>query len=180
MVIQSWYSSGYRLTNCSAMVTANVTLHGAGSMGFGEFGGEGANLYKDCRNIRRPDSTHLLSSNHDGFHSYAVAHGPTLENLEIGFCGDDALNIHSVLSLVLKRADATDPTLYIIDTGLPDAYSFNGRVGDVAEFYDIQHVATSVGERTITTKREVTDPAVLAEAHTAMMHVNAQCSGGCG
>ena len=26
----------------------------------------------------RPGSSHLLSSNHDGFHSYAVAHGPTL------------------------------------------------------------------------------------------------------
>lgn len=73
MVIQSWYSSGYRCTNCSQFLTDNVTMHGSGSMGFGEFGGEGANVYRNCRNVRRPGSTHLLSSNHDGFHSYAVA-----------------------------------------------------------------------------------------------------------
>ncbi len=72
MVIQTWYTSGYRHTNCSEMSAVNITMHGAGSMGFGEFGGEGGNNYTDCRNIRRPASSHLLSSNHDGFHSVSA------------------------------------------------------------------------------------------------------------
>lgn len=140
MVIQTWYTSGYRQTNCSEMGAVNVTLHGAGSMGFGEFGGEGGNTYTDCRNIRRPNSPHLLSSNHDGFHSYAVAKGPTLARVEIGFCGDDALNIHSVMSLLLKPAPSSSNKLYIIDTGLPSAPSFNARSGDTVQFYDVQTV----------------------------------------
>jgi hypothetical protein len=78
MVIQTWYTSSFRHTNCSEMVAANVTLHGSGSMGFGEFGGEGGNTYTDCKNVRRLGSPHLLSSNHDGFHSYGVAKAPTL------------------------------------------------------------------------------------------------------
>ena len=80
MVIQTWYTSGYRHTNCSEMAATNVTMHGSGSMGFGEFGGEGGNTYTDCRNVRRPGSPHLLSSNHDGFHSYGVAKAPTLSS----------------------------------------------------------------------------------------------------
>jgi hypothetical protein len=28
--------------------------------------------------------------------------------------------------------------LIIIDTGLPDAPSFNGRIGDTVQFYDVQ------------------------------------------
>ena len=36
---------------------------------------------------------------------YAVAAAPTLERVEIGFCGDDALNIHSVMSLLLRKPD---------------------------------------------------------------------------
>jgi hypothetical protein len=75
MVIQTWYTSGYRHTNCSEMSAVNITMHGAGSMGFGEFGGEGGNHYTDCQNIRRPGSSHLLSSNHDGFHSVSVNFG---------------------------------------------------------------------------------------------------------
>lgn len=67
--------------------------------GFGEFGGEGANVYRDSRNVRRPNSTHLLSSNHDGFHSYATARGPTIENLEIGFCGECTSDKGSQVSL---------------------------------------------------------------------------------
>lgn len=134
--------------------------------------------------------------------------GPTLDNVEIGFCGDDALNIHSVFSLVLKNVQtpatpvaatvadshanvganssadvhasaSTGSKLYIVDAGLPDAFSFNARVGDVAEFYNVQSVAY-VGARTVTSIAEVTDNVILQEAHDAMMNINAQCKGGCG
>eukprot|EP01051_Picozoa_sp_SAG22_P015934 SAG22_NODE_2160_length_2915_cov_4.330256_3_plen_328_part_00 len=179
MVIQTWYTSGFRLTNTTRMVTDNVTLHGAGSMGFGEFGGEGGNVYRDCHNVRRPGSPHLLSSNHDGFHSYAMATGPTLERVEIGFCGDDALNIHSTMSLMLKPVPGAADTLFIIDAGLPDALSFNARRGDTVQFYDVQTVSAK-GEATVQSVVQVTDAMVLAEAKRTMSGVNAQCSGGCG
>lgn len=180
MEIQTWYTSGYRQTNTSTMVTQNVTLHGAGSMGFGEFGGEGGNVYKDCRNIRRPGSSHLLSSNHDGFHSYAVARGPILDTVEIGFCGDDALNIHSVFSLLFKPvSSASRRSFYIIDAGLPAAPSFNARAGDTLDFYDIQTVSL-VGSRQVASMSRIDDTAVLGAAASAMKDINSQCAGGCG
>eukprot|EP00035_Acanthoeca_spectabilis_P027822 m.467932 g.467932 ORF g.467932 m.467932 type:complete len:541 (-) comp27068_c0_seq1:65-1687(-) len=178
MDIRTWYSSAYRLTNCTAVTSREVMLHGAGSMGWGEFGGEGGHVYAGCRNVRRPNSNHLLSSNHDGFHSYAVAHGPTLDSVEIGYCGDDALNIHSVFSVVLReQLDAS--SLYIIDTGLPGAFSFNGRVGDVASFFSIQTVQP-LGNVTISSVNLVDDPTIVAAAVSAMHNANAQCAGGCG
>ena len=126
----------------------------------------------------------------DAFEQYAVAAGPELERVEIGFCGDDALNIHSVMSLLLKVVPAsaaastkpvlqTEHTLYIVDTGIPGAPSFNARHGDVIQIYDIQTVAAK-GEGTVQSVSTVSDPAVVSEAAQAMSNVNAQCIGGCG
>ena len=111
-------------------------------------------------------------------------------DVEIAFCGDDALNIHSVFSLLLKPAEtemaaassadgSVSDKLYIIDTGLPAADSLNARPGDTLQFYDIQKV-TLAGEAVVASMEQVVDTAVLAEAARAMGNVNSQCAGGCG
>jgi hypothetical protein len=69
--------------------------------------------------------------------------------------------------------------LYVIDTGLPGAPSFNARPGDTLQFYDIQTVLAK-GEGTVESIIAVVDPAVVSEAAEAMSDVNAQCTGGCG
>lgn len=43
----------------------------------------------------------LLAANADGFHSSCVRAGPSLIDSEISFTGDDALNIHSRMSIVI-------------------------------------------------------------------------------
>eukprot|EP01043_Picozoa_sp_COSAG02_P045370 COSAG02_NODE_4139_length_5725_cov_5.233914_4_plen_191_part_00 len=69
--------------------------------------------------------------------------------------------------------------LYVIDTGLPGAPSFNARAGDTVQFYDIQTVVAK-REGTVESVIAVVDPAVVSEAAKAMSDVNAQCAGGCG
>ena len=112
-----------------------------------------------------------------------------IAGVEIAFCGDDALNIHSVFSLLLKPAETASASsaggnvsndkLYIIDAGLPAADSFNARPGDTVQFYDIQKV-TLAGEAVVASMEQVSDTVVLVEAAQAMGDVNGQCASGCG
>lgn len=58
--------------------------------------------------VRRPGRApiRLLAANADGFHSSCVRVGPKLLDSEFAYTGDDLLNIHSRMSLVLKVLDA--------------------------------------------------------------------------
>ena len=69
--------------------------------------------------------------------------------------------------------------LRALQRGLPSANSFNARLGDGVEFYDVQTVTYKTSASVAAIDR-VHDHAVLAEVTRAMMDVNAQCKGGCG
>ena len=61
------------------------------------------------------DGANLISSNTDGLHSFGVGAGPTLRNVSLSFMGDDVLNFHNRVGLVLA---ATPPsTVLVIDVG---------------------------------------------------------------
>lgn len=105
----------YLITNSSNVSTLNHTLHGGGTEAIVEAGGEGGHTYRGVRVVRRPDAKpmRLLAANADGFHSSCVRRGPTLEDSEFSWTGDDLLNIHSRISIVLQVLSAT--SAYIID-----------------------------------------------------------------
>ena len=104
--------------------------------------------------------------------SYAVAAGPTITNSEIGFVGDDVMNIHSVFSLVLR---ATEFGCYVIDTGNALTGSFNGRRGDTLMFFNFSS-ATPLGSGLVAAVKAVDNATLFAEAVRFMAHLNHQCA----
>ena len=59
--------------------------------------------------------SNLLSSNTDGFHSFGTQVGPTLLNCSLSWMGDDVLNFHNRVGLVL--AVGAGDLLQVIDVG---------------------------------------------------------------
>jgi len=85
---------GYRggawwVFNSSRVTTRRVTLLGSSNFAFSEWGGEGGNVYDGVVLARAPG--HLISSNTDGFHSFAAGQGPTIMNSDLGYMGDDVM-----------------------------------------------------------------------------------------
>jgi hypothetical protein len=94
----TWYSY-----NSSGVTADGVTIHAGGNMGFLESMGDGGHVYRNVSIVRKPGSTGLMALNADGFHSMSVRRGPTLEDSEISFTGDDHLNIHASMLVVCKE-----------------------------------------------------------------------------
>lgn len=108
----------YTLRNSSRVTTRNLTIHGGGNMGVVEDGGLGSHYHSGLRIMRRPGASPipLLALNADGFHSNSAVHGPTLEDAEISFTGDDHYNCHSRMLVGLGRVNGSDDELYVIAT----------------------------------------------------------------
>eukprot|EP01084_Bolivina_argentea_P213249 362232_1 len=117
-------------TNCSNMNIVNLTIYGSSNMAVYELIGFGHNIYDNYQLIRRPNSTHLLSSNADGFHSNSNMFGPILKNSYLEHTGDDFANVHNRINILLQRID--DYSLYVIDTW--NGYTF-GRVSQDNSIY---------------------------------------------
>ena len=99
--------------NSSGVVADSIVIHAGGNMGFLETMGDGGHVYRNVSIVRKPGSRGLMALNADGFHSLGVRVGPTLENSEISFTGDDHLNIHASMLLVCKGLTPTQ--LAIVD-----------------------------------------------------------------
>lgn len=128
------------------------------------------------RNGQRP--VRLLAANADGFHSSCVRIGPKLLDSEISFTGDDVLNIHSRLSIVLQPLTAT--SAYMIDTegsSSPADYDESTlmlqqtRVGDTIAFSELGSLAAN-GSAVVQDLARVYDPAVVAAAVAAFSEIN--------
>jgi len=88
----------------AGIVTEDVTLLGSGNFAVLEWGGAGGHTYRRLALAR--SGANLLSSNTDGFHSFSVGVGPHLDSCNISFMGDDALNFHNRVAVVLAVVDA--------------------------------------------------------------------------
>ena len=113
--------------NSSGVVADSIVIHAGGNMGFLEMMGDGGHLYRNVSIVRKPGSRGLMALNADGFHSNSVRVGPTLENSEISFTGDDHLNIHASMLVVCKgikpnQLAIIDPSDQVIVPG--DTLSF--------------------------------------------------------
>jgi len=89
---------------CAGCAITNLNVFGSGQMGIGEQLGSATvaagNTYTNCNVMARPNTTRLIASNADGFHSTAMPVGPTVEYCDIGNTGDDIMNIHGFISEV--------------------------------------------------------------------------------
>jgi len=142
------------LTDCSEVLIERVSIYASANFAFHEEGGDGANIYRQCRLVRRPGSSRLMASRGDAFHSTLMRHGPVVEGCEISSAGDDLLAIQGFFGIVLEVRGPRDvvvasPFGQIMQTGstlrgyhLPD--------GDL------------VGEAEATSMSPSSDPALLA------------------
>jgi hypothetical protein len=104
--------------NSTAVVTRNVTLLGSGNFAISEWGGGGGHVYDGVVLDRDAARGALLSSNTDGFHSFAVSAGPTLTRCRLSWMGDDVANIHNRVGVVLSAGRAAGGyEVLIIDVG---------------------------------------------------------------
>jgi hypothetical protein len=169
----------YLITNCSGVRTLNHSLHGGGTEALVETGGEGGHLWRGVFLGRRPGQAplRLLAANADGFHSSCVRVGPRLEDTELSWTGDDLLNIHSRISIVLRVL--SDTAAYVIDAegvSAPGDYDPStlmleqSKAGDTASFFTL-HLAP-LGNVTISSLRRVMEPAVVQKAKDAWSAIN--------
>lgn len=92
----------FKLQECAAVTLEDVVVYSCPNMVFSEGNGEGGNVYRNCKVVRRPGAKRLIASNADVFHSIKVRKGPLIENCEFSYACDDFVNIHSYFSMVLE------------------------------------------------------------------------------
>jgi hypothetical protein len=169
-VIPDYYGGNALSVYGSASVAVRgVTLLGSGNFGVLEWGGEGAHTYEGLRIARAEGS--LLSTNCDGFHSFACGKGGALVDSEVSFTGDDLVNFHNRVALLLRSNAATGEVL-LADVG--DVVDHAGTVrraladvgpGDALEVYQAGQLGAFVGTlRALGPLALEDDPDLLAEA----------------
>ena len=216
---------GYTLFahNSTGCRFSNITIHGARMMAVTEFGGGGGHSYDRVRVVRRPfppppppslsnaraaapltavlcaggrrECFGVIASNADAFHSSACRRGPRLSSVELSFCMDDFINVHTRVQVVVllppadvNAAAATaassaprnrlvllDPRLSR-DVGLPNDTPYGTaeslqhlRPGDNVTFYQLNSLIP-LATRTVTSAtrfRSVAKGAALAAAFSS-------------
>jgi len=96
------------LKNCAGMTLADVTIYGSGGFAYVEQHGAGGNKYLRCRLVRRPDTSRLMASKADGFHSYLMEKGPVVDSCEFSHSGDDLLAMHGFYGIIAEKLSATE------------------------------------------------------------------------
>lgn len=127
---QAWtvYRSEY-------VTSLDITITGSGNFAVLEYGGNGNHIFDNVRLIRGNNGEALLSSNTDGFHSFSTGTGATIRNSYFSFHGDDSLNFHNRVQLVLDPPSmTTDGTVHVIDVG--DVPSPEGGCDNPARSFD--------------------------------------------
>ncbi len=144
------------VSRCKDMKILDITVERGAGFAFAERGGEGNNLFQNCKVI--PGDTPsgateapLFSCNADGFHSGDVRKGPTLINCHFERTDDDAIAIHGTYSLVLESQGNTLTIQRNASSGTP----LFARPGDTLRLYDKRMVLA--GTATITETKKLTD-----------------------
>lgn len=94
----------YQLTNCSDIVTEDLTILSAPQMAVTGFNGHGGHVFRRLQFKRSPHaspSTTMVSSQ-DAVHFSDLRRGPIIEDSVIGLSGDDFFNVHTTFMTVLK------------------------------------------------------------------------------
>ncbi|MFA6960443.1 MAG: right-handed parallel beta-helix repeat-containing protein [Opitutaceae bacterium] len=97
---------------CADLVWEDVTVHAAPFVCFTLRSNENSGVYRRVKILPGPTppgatQPRLISSNADGFNSAYARRGPTLEDCEFAFHGDDSVNLHGGLIPVVAWIDTT-------------------------------------------------------------------------
>lgn len=183
----------------------DITIYGASMMAITEFGGGGGHTYDKVRVVRRtpasvelPSSTSptlcaggrrgcfgAIASNADAFHSSVCRRGPRLTNVELSYCMDDFINVHTRVQVVGFRYSspaAPGETLVLLDPrlsrdiGLPNDAPYGTaesmqylQPGDNITFYELSSLRPLATRTVNSVKRfiDVAAGAAFAAAFTA-------------
>eukprot|EP00962_Isochrysis_galbana_P024051 scaffold7347_cov112-Isochrysis_galbana.AAC.1 len=127
------YPHAIELQNSARVALEDVHIYSGTNIGIVENKGGGRHTYTRVKITRRPGSPLLMSVNADGFHSNSAAYGATIRESEIGFTGDDSLNIYTGMGVVVERID--NCTLVFLDR--KRSVTILG-AGDVMTFYHLK------------------------------------------
>ncbi|MGC3978960.1 MAG: right-handed parallel beta-helix repeat-containing protein [Paludibacteraceae bacterium] len=155
LVVMSCTGNGHAfyMSKCENMVIENVILYGAASFAF--FENETNNShYLNCKVTLKKDeterpSTRLRSSNADGIHSKNARQGPTIENCEILYGGDDCIAINGAMYPVYA-VDAANRTVSFLSTSSSSYFAAN----DSTQF--VSYAGTRLGVAKVEVSRSVT------------------------
>ncbi len=135
----------FDLQDCAALHFEDVTVHAAPGYAFFEERGDGGHRYTRCRIVRPEGSKRLLTTGADGFHSYLVRRGPTIEDCEFNDTADDTIAVHGFFSFVTGGEDPA--TVQMVS---PFGADFD--VGETLRFYLMPH-GKPVGEAKVVSVR---------------------------
>jgi hypothetical protein len=143
-----------RLSRCAGMKILGVTIQGGAGMALHEMGGDGGNVYRDCKvtYCLKPSGAMdapLIATNADGLHSSDVRQGPVIEGCLFEGVDDDAIAIHGNYSLVLEA----DGTRMVVCRFSEASNPLGANPGDLHRFYDRQ--GAFVGEARVVQARPV-------------------------
>ncbi|MDR3708818.1 MAG: right-handed parallel beta-helix repeat-containing protein [Capsulimonadaceae bacterium] len=122
-------SSGITLTGCDHVTLVGVHVYAGDGFSICELGGKGDNVYRDCVIGRKPGTDRLMKGGRDGFHSYGMRKGPTIEGCDISYTGDDLIAIHGFWDIVETQPE---PTKIV----LAAPFSRDFEIGSTLRFYD--------------------------------------------
>lgn len=146
----------FTIDNGDSVTLEDITIYGSPHMALTEGGGEGGNIYRNVKVIRRPGTKRKIVCNADIFHSIKVKKGPRIENCEFSWSCDDPINIHSFFSVVMEpisAAKARVMSFYTDDIG----------TGAKLEFVRLPLMDT-VGRAVVVSDVPVNDEKLIAEA----------------
>lgn len=132
----------FQLADCDKVTLEDITIYAAPAMALTEEGGEGGNVYRRCKVVRRPDTRRLIACDADIFHSTKVKHGPLIEECEFSYSCDDAVNVHSFFSPVIQQISPTEAVIVSF-------FKEDIAPGCELEFYDFDSLH-SLGKATVT------------------------------
>lgn len=129
------------LWECERMRMENITLRNGMGLAFTELGGEGGNLWKNCKITYAPKpegavDLPLIACATDGLNSGATRNGPRIEDCLFEGLNDDSVNIHGSYGLVAEVGEKR----VVVDWRNPHRAARNpialARPGDTLRFYD--------------------------------------------
>jgi hypothetical protein len=195
--IPDYYSgSALSILGSSSVWVSDYSLWGSGNFGVSECGGGGGHTYTRLTIEREPNSTHLMSTNCDGFHSFSTGTGGQFVDSVVSFTGDDLVNFHNRANYVLRNSSATTSThhhtgsnsdsssnnsnvVLVVDVGdIPSPWggptaplrSFSDvQAGDTLRVFGPGEFGAPVANVTVASCALSTDAAALAEAR-ALVH----------
>lgn len=87
--LPTYYRGATSIINSVSVTLKNIVMSGGADFAILEWGGDGGHTYDGVQLKRAANSTRLLTSNVDGFHSFSVHRGPHLKNCYFEHTGEN-------------------------------------------------------------------------------------------